>query len=64
MNAGLSGSDAYLEEWRRTSRPCGEDLDAEASAEAERLEATHPPEAIDRLVEGGGRADGTYGAAR
>ena len=55
MNAGLFGSDAYLEEWRRTSRPCGEDLDAEASAEVDRLVAAHPPEAINRLVANSGQ---------
>jgi hypothetical protein len=64
MNAGLSGSDAYLEEWRRTSRPCGEDLDAEASTEADRLVATHPPDTINRLVANDGRADSQYGEAR
>ncbi len=64
MNAGLFGSDAYLEEWRRTSRPCSEDLDAEASAEAERLEATHPPEAINQLVANLGRSDSPHGETR
>ena len=64
MNAGLFGSDAYLEEWRRTSRSCGEDLDAEASAEAERLVATHPPEAINRLVANNGQANSPDGETR
>ena len=61
MNAGLFGSDAYLEEWRRSSKPCGEDLHAEAAAEAERLDATHPPEAINRLVANNGLRDSPDG---
>jgi hypothetical protein len=61
MNAGLFGSDNYLEEWRRTSRPCGEDLEAEATAEVERLVANHPPEAIDLLVANNGHSDGHDG---
>ena len=55
MNAGLMGADSYLEEWRRSSRPCGEDLDAEVSAEVQRLVATHPPEEINRLVANNGQ---------
>lgn len=62
MNAGLFGSDTYLEEWRRASRPCGEDLDEEVSAEVERLVATHPPEAIKQLVANHGVADSQDGA--
>lgn len=61
MNAGLFGADSYLEEWRRTSRPCGDDLDAEASAEAERLVAAHPPETINRIVANNGHADSSEG---
>lgn len=55
MNAGLFGADSYLEEWRRSSRPCGEDLDAEVSAEVERLVATHPPEEVNLLVANNGQ---------
>jgi len=64
MNAGLFGSDEYLEEWRRTSRPCGDDLDAEASAEADRLVATHPSETINRLVANHGSAISPDGETR
>ncbi len=64
MNAGLFGSDAYLEEWQRTSRPCGEDLDSEASAEAERLVTAHPPETVDRLVANNGRTNSPDGEPR
>ena len=62
MNAGLFGSDAYLEEWRRTSRPCSENLDDEVTAEVERLVATHPAEAIKQLVANHGLANSQDGA--
>ena len=39
---GLIGTDDYLNEWHRETRPCGDDLDAEAAAEAERLELAYP----------------------
>ena len=28
MRAGLYGSDGYLQEWRRDTTPCGDDLEA------------------------------------
>jgi hypothetical protein len=55
MKAGLVGSDAYLEEWRRETRPCGDDLEAEVAAEAERLEAAFPRETLLALTRAGGR---------
>ena len=33
MRAGLIGTDAYLEEWRREPRGCGDDLEAEVAQE-------------------------------
>ena len=54
MAAGLVESDAYLDEWRRESRPCGPDLERETAAEAERLEAAHPPDRLQALAEAGG----------
>ena len=56
MAAGLVESGAYLEEWCRDSRPCGADLERETDAEADRLEAAHPPEVLDALVRAGGVA--------
>lgn len=51
MRAGKGSSDAYLEDWRRTEpRECGEDLAAEAAAEARRLEHDYDDEALERLV--------------
>lgn len=58
MRAGLIGTDAYLAEWRRDSRPCGEDLEAEAEAEARRLEATLDDERLEHLARAGGIAAG------
>jgi hypothetical protein len=54
MRAGLIGTDAYLAEWRRETRACGDDLDAEASTEAERLEADYPDTRLDHLARAGG----------
>jgi hypothetical protein len=55
MKAGLVGSEQYLDEWRRDTRSCGEDLEAEATAEADRLEALHTPERVRALIRSGGR---------
>ena len=54
MVAGLVGSDAYLEEWRRETHACGEDIERETAAEADRLEELHPPEELQALVRSGG----------
>jgi hypothetical protein len=35
---GLKDMDTYLAEWRRTTRPCGDDLEAEVAAEVARIE--------------------------
>lgn len=59
MRAGLTGTDAYLEQWRRAApAACGDDLEAEADAEAARLEADYPPERLRELVAKGGSAEG------
>lgn len=36
--------------WRRTHRPCGDDLEAEAAAEAERVKLAYPAKRLDELV--------------
>ncbi len=54
MRAGLIGTDAYLGEWRRESRECGEDLETEVAEEVAWLEAAYPDDTLERLV----RADG------
>lgn len=51
MRAGRGSSDAYLADWKRSDpRPCGDDLDSEARAEADRLEAAYTDEALERLI--------------
>jgi hypothetical protein len=54
MTAGLVESDDYLEGWRRRTRPCGADVEAEVAAEAERLDAAHDRAALLRLTRSGG----------
>ena len=51
MRAGRGSSDAYLEDWRRTPpRPCGDDLQAEAAAEAARIEARYSDDDLEALI--------------
>ncbi len=57
MRAGLIGTDAYLEEWRRETRACGDDLDAEVTAAAAQLEADYDDERLDRLVRASGEEE-------
>ncbi len=52
--AGLTGSDAYLAEWRRASRPCGDDVAVEVAAEAAALDARYARQDLQRLAEAGG----------
>ena len=55
MRAKLTGTDAYLEEWRRGApEPCGDDLEAEAEAAEKAIEAAYPPERLRSLVAAGG----------
>ena len=56
MRAKLHGSDAYLEEWRRGDpSDCGENLEAEASAAAHRLESEYDDSRLAQLVAAGGQ---------
>ncbi|MBV8782843.1 MAG: virulence factor [Gammaproteobacteria bacterium] len=51
MRAGKGSSDAYLADWKRSEpRPCGEDLQAEAAAEAARLEAAFSDADLEALI--------------
>lgn len=59
MYAGLFGTDDYLAEWARDTRPCGDDVEAEASAEAERLEALFTPDRLNELAANGGVQEGS-----
>ncbi len=48
--AGKKDMDDYLDEWRRSDRPCGPDLDAEVAAEAARIEARFTKEHLAAVV--------------
>jgi hypothetical protein len=57
MRAGRGTSDAYLADWKRSEpRPCGEDIQAEAAAEAARIEARYDDAALEALVRAKGLA--------
>jgi len=56
MRAHASDADAYLAEWRRAEpTPCGDDLEAEASAAAARLEAEYDTHRLAELAKHAGR---------
>ena len=60
MRAGKGSSDAYLADWKRSEgRPCGEDLQAEAAAEAARIEAAYSDEQLETLIRAKGLAAGS-----
>jgi hypothetical protein len=61
MKAGKRAASDYIEEWRRVARTCGDDLEAEATAEAARLEAAYPQGVLKGLIESGGSAAGADG---
>jgi hypothetical protein len=56
MKAKLRDSDSYLAEWRRAAAvDCGDDLEAEAQAAADRLEREFDDERLAALVAAGGQ---------
>ncbi len=54
MVAGLIGSDDYTEQMNMQRRPCGDDLESEAQAEAARIQADW----TDEVLRGAIRASG------
>ena len=54
MKAGRKAFGDYIEDWRREGRDCGDDLEAEATAEAARLEEAYTRDVLARLVAAGG----------
>ena len=51
MRAGKGTSDAYLADWKRSPpTPCGDDMPAEAAAEAARLEARYSDEDLEKMI--------------
>ncbi len=55
MRAGKGSSNAYLEEWRRESRPCEGDVAQAVRDEVARLEAQFPDELLENTVKNGGK---------
>ena len=56
MRAGKGSSDKYLEDWRRVPRACGNALEDEARAEAQRLESAFDDALLEKMIKAGGQA--------
>jgi hypothetical protein len=56
--AGKRAYNDYIEEWRKVARGCGDDLEAEVTAESERLEAEYDKHRLAELIQSGGLAGG------
>ena len=57
MRSGAADTDDYLAEWRRAEpAEVGDDLLAEATSAAERLEAEYDKDRLKDLIKNGGRA--------
>jgi hypothetical protein len=54
VKAGKKAASDYVEEMRREARECGDDLEAEANAEAARLEEHYSRDVLTRLISSGG----------
>jgi hypothetical protein len=52
--AGKRAYNDYIEEWRKVARACGDDLEAEVNAEAERLETEYDKHRLAELIQSGG----------
>jgi hypothetical protein len=55
MRAGKGSSSAYLEEWRRESRPCEGNVEQAVRDEVARLEAAFPADLLEATVKNGGK---------
>ncbi len=54
--SGKTSTDAYIAEWREETRPCSDDIQAEARSEAKRIERDYPPDLVRDYVRNGGWA--------
>jgi hypothetical protein len=54
MRAGKGSSNAYLEEWRRESKPCDGIIEDAVKTEVTQLEAQFPDEVLEVTVKAGG----------
>ena len=52
--AGKRAYNDYIEEWRRTQQRCGDDIDREVAAEAERIEGEYDKHRLAMLIQSGG----------
>jgi cvfA/B/C family virulence factor len=52
--AGKRAYGDYIEEWRKVARACSDDLEAEVTAEVERLETTYDKRRLAELIQAGG----------
>jgi len=55
MRAGRGQSHDYLADWRREATSCGDDLQQEVRAAADRLDSDYPDERLDMLIRAHGR---------
>ncbi|HEY5700468.1 MAG TPA: virulence factor [Gammaproteobacteria bacterium] len=55
MRAGKGSSELYIDEWRREARACSNELETEAKAEAEKLEAAFDDGLLERMIKAGGK---------
>ena len=55
MRAGKGRSDVYLSDWRREMAACGDDLDVEARAKADRLEERYTNDDLLALIRAHGK---------
>ena len=54
MRAGRGSSKAYLEDWRRESRPCEGEMEQAVSDEVTRLEEQFPDDVLEAFVKASG----------
>jgi len=52
--SGKRAYNDYIEEWRKVARGCGDDLEAEVTAESNRLEAEYDKHRLAALIQSGG----------
>ena len=55
MRAGRGSSKAYLEDWRRETRPCNGNMQEIVACEVEKLEAQFPDELLEKVIKAGGK---------
>ena len=55
MRAGRGSSKAYLDDWRRASRPCESDVEQAVIDEVAKLEAQFPDELLEAVVKAGSK---------